>query len=223
MNNLDENKKLFLAYLSQIYDQANEHLREQEHKRDQVITFYAVLISFFISTSSGIQKNFGGNYSLLFVDVGLFLIGWLCTKTVADLRGWHKQYLDVIFVLNYIMVRQEDYCCVQDLKNEIQAKIVEDQTQHADNKNKKHQLKISTEDGMFFGVLTFTLAPLLMISHSLFELLYIKHLLWFVISLLIILVIGGYYIYRMGRYMRVRTSNANTCKTWMLDFDYYSN
>lgn len=129
---MNPDKSAFLDYLRQIYDQANEHLREQEHKRDQVITFYAVLISFFITANKAISQSFGGPTIILFLSFGLFLIGVVACLTIASLRGWHSQYLDAIYVLNYVIAHEESYETVTDLKDALQNKITEDQ-----NKAKK--------------------------------------------------------------------------------------
>jgi hypothetical protein len=83
-------KSVFLDYLRQIYDQANELLREQEHKRDQVITFYAVLTSFFITANKTISQNFGGPAIILFLSLGLFVIEIVACLTITSLRGWHS-------------------------------------------------------------------------------------------------------------------------------------
>lgn len=222
---MDDDKAQFLTYLGQIYEQANEHLREQEHKRDQVVTFYAVLISFFITTSNAIQKNFGGHGTMFIVDIGLFLIGWLCVKTVADLRGWHKQYLDVIYVLNYVIVRQRTYRSVDELKDVIHAKIVEDQSVNDKDENKK--VKLSTEDGVFWATLIFSLAPLFMILHTIYTLFgemmnHSDQQMMIVAVGVIFTALGLLYLYQLNQYMRDRVAKANTYKTWMLDFDYYS-
>lgn len=234
---------MFLDYLRQIYDQANEHLREQEHKRDQVITFYSVLLSFFITANKAIAGNFGGPLIILFLSLGLFLIGIVVCLTIASLRGWHSQYLDAIYVLNYVIAHEESYETVLDLKNALQSKIVENQNKisKAQLKNdeeksyiKKFLKKVSTifnstEDNMFHGVFIFSLLPLLMFVHSLFFVLinfrlFAGHKVGLeVLFGVLFVVIAFLYFKWMHRELHNKIKNAQTYKTWILDFDYYSN
>lgn len=84
---MDENKKVFLDYLKQIYGQANEHLREQEHKRDQIVMFYAVLLSFVITANHTIQVNFGGPIMMMILELALCVIGATVCIAISSLRG----------------------------------------------------------------------------------------------------------------------------------------
>lgn len=237
---MDANKQLFLEYLRQIYDQANEHLREQEHKRDQLVTFYAVLISFFITTNGAISKNFGGTLTTIFLNLGLFVIGIVVCTTISSLRGWHSQYLDVIYVINFVIAHEESYETVDDLKNALQNKVIEDQTigknnNSATNNSKKNPFKKidaafkSTENAMFFGMVIFSFVPLLMLGHGAYKYMIkwgIFHnyeivpavLLWIVFAVFAVL-----YFKWMERTLIATKANANIYRTWMLDFDYYSN
>lgn len=240
---MNPDKSVFLDYLRQIYDQANEHLREQEHKRDQVITFYAVLISFFITANKTISQNFGGPAIILFLSFGLFLIGMVACLTIASLRGWHSQYLDAIYVLNYVIAHEESYETVTDLKNALQNKITEDQNEakmknENDDKNSNFRDTVlktissvfsSTEDSMFHGMFVFSLLPLFMFGHSLFYVLSKISFLEQYSSLLVLIlwflfVVGAVlYFEWMHWELKKRIKNARTYKTWILDFDYYSN
>lgn len=73
----------FLAFLTNIYDQTNDHLREQGTKRDQVIAFYVVLLSFVITSRSLLAKT--ANMTIIYL--GLIEVGVICVRTVADLRS----------------------------------------------------------------------------------------------------------------------------------------
>lgn len=233
---MDENKQIFLDYLKQIYDQANEHLREQEHKRDQVVTFYAVLLSFVITANHTIQVNFGGSIMMMLLDLALCIIGATVCIAIASLRGWHTQYLDAIYVINYAMAHQEHYASVDDLKNRIQEMLVNNQNS-ADGPTKETEpplVKVGkwvthtvtyTEDSMFYGVWIFSMVPLIMIEHSIYELVKSKNnqIGLLIILMLVFVLIFIFYFRYMHRLLNKRVKKANSWKTWILDFDYYSN
>ncbi len=232
---MDENKKVFLDYLKQIYGQANEHLREQEHKRDQIVMFYAVLLSFVITANHTIQVNFGGPIMMMILELALCVIGATVCIAISSLRGWHTQYLDAIYVINYAMAHQAHYASVDDLKNRIQEMLVNKQTSDIPvNKSDNPLVKVGewfihtiehTEDSMFYGVWIFSMVPLIMIEHSIYKL--VK---WgnnqdelLIILMLVFVLIFVFYFRYMHRLLNKSVENANSWKTWILDFDYYSN
>ncbi|MFB9769558.1 NUDIX hydrolase [Lactiplantibacillus modestisalitolerans] len=231
---MNDDKRVFLDYLKQIYDQANEHLREQEHKRDQVVTFYAVLISFIITTNHTIQVNFGGPIMMMILDLALCVIGAIVCISLSSLRGWHTQYLDAIYVINYAMAHQNQYVTVDDLKNTIQEMLVNNQINEKENKDKKWPIRVgewfkhtisSTEDSMFYGVWIFSMVPLIMMEHSLYKLVNWgskQGALLVILSVAFTLVFVVYFRH-MYKLLNKNIKNAQIYKTWILDFDYYSN
>lgn len=231
---MNDSKQIFLDYLFQIYNQANEHLKEQEHKRDQIVAFYAVLISFMITTNHVIEKNFGGPLMVVILNLFLCVIGVGVCVAIASLRGWHSQYLDSIYVINYAIAHQENYQTVKDLKNEIQRMMSQNQ-----NKNEIEQQEItginkvkkwfnetiqSTENSMFYGMWLFSLAPLIMIEINIYKMFNFgnKYILFAILVILFIAIAAIYFRY-VKKVFEQRIENANTYKTWILDFDYYSN
>lgn len=261
---MDENRQAFITYLNGIYDQANEHLREQEHKRDQVVTFYAVLLSFFVTTSGQIEKNFGGSFAMLLLSIGIFFIGIVVARTIADLRGWHKQYLDAIYVLNYAFAHLDSYPSNAALATMIEQLLTYDQTaknpkKESDTEVKPKPLKKtasdkqvktrsesdtkdkwmdnldrrigSTEDGMFYGVLMFSMASLFLVGKYLSSLLLqywprplpqdLDLYLYGIESLVGIIILFTYARW-MSHVLKKKSHDANIYKTWILDFHYYS-
>lgn len=75
----------FLAYLTTIYDQTNDHLREQGTKRDQVIAFYVVLLSFVITSGCLLAKT--ANMTIIYL--GLIGVGAICVRTVEGMVWRH--------------------------------------------------------------------------------------------------------------------------------------
>lgn len=229
---MNEDKRVFLDYLRQIYDQTNEHLREQEHKRDQVVTFYAVLISFIITANHTIQANFGGPVMMMILDLALCVIGAIVCISIASLRGWHTQYLDAIYVINYAMAHQNQYMTVDDLKNTIQEMLVNNRENGKENKSKKrsiikwfkHTIN-STEDSMFYGVWIFSMVPLIMIEHSIYKLVNwgSKQAALFTILIVAFALVFIVYFCHMYKLLNESVESAKSYKTWILDLDYYSN
>ena len=64
----------FMNFLESVYNECHTHLLEQGTKRDQVIAFYIVLLSFVI-TSGTVLRNTIHAHSLLTIYVGLFVGG----------------------------------------------------------------------------------------------------------------------------------------------------
>lgn len=215
-----EDKSSFVDYLKQIYGEANTHLLEQDHKRDQIVTFYAVLVSFFITTQGAIMKSLGGGHlMILFLSAGIMFIGVVVSLTIGDLRNWHRQYLDSIYVINFAVSHQHNYETVSDLIDAIYEKLTQNQFKSTKTIKKPWYVKLSklffgsTDNDVYTGILIFT-------SLSIF--LFFKNLnvsqyrIW-------ALVVSVIYIIVMERHLQKQLNKGNTYKTWILDFDYYSN
>lgn len=193
----------FLAHLSSIYDQTNDHLREQDTKRDQVIAFYVVLLSFVITSGSLLAKT--ANKSIIYL--GLIGVGAICVRTVADLRSWHRQYLDTISVINWIKAHQAEYPTVLEMKNTIHFRV----KANPDGKPYK-ATKITTENGIYYGVVVLTALPMLFVAKS-------NHC----STLLTWEIVGVYLVTAMviaAMYLGKTVTNGLSYSTWNLLFDY---
>ncbi len=124
MNNTNH-MQIFLDYLRDVYGRCNDHLLEQGKKRDQFVTFYIVFLAFILTNTTNINRQFSLNNDLIQIVVYLisFVVGVIVVLNLADLRGWHQQYIDCIYVLNWTFAHADQYEYVNDLKAEIERRI----------------------------------------------------------------------------------------------------
>jgi hypothetical protein len=81
-----------------LYQQANEHLREQDRKRDQTIAFFAVITGYF----SGSEIFSGNRYSFIF-NLLLFIIGVIILLILIRFKNWHEKYVISIVCISKAM------------------------------------------------------------------------------------------------------------------------
>ena len=146
----------FLDYLNTVYEQTNEHLREQDTKRDQVIAFYVVLLSFVITSGSLLAK--AANMGIIYI--GLMVVGLICVNTMASLRSWHQQYLDCIAVINWVKAHQADYPTVESMQAAIQMQVKANYTGTYGVSLK------STDNWVYFGMVVLTGLPALFVAKA---------------------------------------------------------
>ncbi|EPC71716.1 hypothetical protein Lpp126_14980, partial [Lacticaseibacillus paracasei subsp. paracasei Lpp126] len=202
---MKENIDTFMSFLESVYNERHTHLLEQGTKRDQVIAFYIVLLSFVI-TSGTVLRNTIHAHSLLIIYVGLFVIGVICNLVLADLRSWHRQYLDSIRIINWAFAHRSEFTDPLKLKA-----TLESMTQY------KGKQKIlwpwSTTDNMVF-----TAFAILTTVPVIFGLAGIDFLsVWMRVAIYIsILVKDMFFVFW---YLNVKVQQGLGYKTWILNFD----
>lgn len=83
--------------LLNIYQEANEHLRICDNKRDQIIAFYLVILGLLFSSFDKITKLPYEMQILLYSIIGLF--GCTLAIIVHKLRFWHIVYVNTAVVI----------------------------------------------------------------------------------------------------------------------------
>lgn len=94
-------------FLMSVYERCNEHIKEQSSKRDQTIAFYLVILSFYIGSYTSFSKMISSQYSAIFLNLVICMIGGMTIRTLSGLRSWHMQYTDSALALNKIISRDE--------------------------------------------------------------------------------------------------------------------
>ncbi|MEG2708846.1 MAG: NUDIX domain-containing protein [Vagococcus sp.] len=88
-----------IQHIESLYNQANTHLLEQTNKRDQILLFYFVFISFYVTQSDKINSL--PIHSIL--SILIFLIGIIILSLLIELRSWHLQYVSVAKLATLIL------------------------------------------------------------------------------------------------------------------------
>lgn len=124
---IDNNQQMnqFINYLNTIYETCNQHLLEQGRKRDQVITFYIILMSFSITNFKILDRKLLGYSAQSLIYIILISIGCIILLILADLRSWHTQYLDAIYVINWAMVNNDKCNSVIELQTKMKKILTE--------------------------------------------------------------------------------------------------
>ena len=71
---MNDRKTEFLEYLCSVYDHCHTHLIEQGRKRDKVLTFYVVLLSFVLTNLDKLKKEFLGQFTELIIYIILIFL-----------------------------------------------------------------------------------------------------------------------------------------------------
>ena len=204
INNID----VFMNFLESVYNECHTHLLEQGTKRDQVIAFYIVLLSFVITSGTVLRSTIHA-HSLLVIYVGLFVIGVICNLVLADLRSWHRQYLDAIRIVNWAFAHRAEFTDSLKLKA-----TLESMTQY------KGKQKIlwpwSTTDNMVF-----TAFAILTTVPVIFGLAGITNLAVAVRVVIYVVVLAVDMIFVFW-YLNFKVEQGLGYKTWILNFDYFS-
>ena len=84
--------------LLSIYEQANEHLRASDNKRDQTIAFYLVIIGVLFGAIDKLDKLTTN------VAIAIGALGIVIALIVLVLRKWHIVYVNTAIVIQYIVI-----------------------------------------------------------------------------------------------------------------------
>lgn len=74
-----------------MYNNANQHFLKQERKRDQVIIFYIVLISFVLTNFGNLDKDFLVGGTEIIIYIVLIIISGIVLLNLADFQSWYIQ------------------------------------------------------------------------------------------------------------------------------------
>ncbi|KRL88082.1 hypothetical protein FC50_GL000272 [Lacticaseibacillus pantheris DSM 15945 = JCM 12539 = NBRC 106106] len=141
--------------------------------------------------------------------MGLFVIGVICNLVLADLRSWHRQYLDSIRIINWAFAHRSEFSDTLKLKA-----TLESMTEY---KGKQTTLwPWSTTDNMVF-----TAFAILTTVPVIFGLAGISSLaVWLRVAIYIVVL--GVDMVCVFRYLNFKIEQGLGYKTWILNFDYYS-
>ncbi len=88
-----------------LFNQSNEHLREQDKNRDRLIEFYLVLVGALLAAVTTTRLD---PASATILCVVIFLIGMVLAHTVTQYRLWHTRYSYTTMLLEALS-RSEDF------------------------------------------------------------------------------------------------------------------
>lgn len=74
-----------------MYQEINEHHREQTKQNNQVIAFYIALVSFFIGINSSLVKEYTG-IVINCIYITIIFVGFLVILMLVQLRVWQLRY-----------------------------------------------------------------------------------------------------------------------------------
>lgn len=216
---LTEDKKLFLDYLMQVYGQCNTHLLEQGKKRDQVVSFYVIVLSFILTNLNYLKRDFLGRPTVLIIYATLMIAGGIVILILADLRSWHTQYLGAIYTINWAIANQKRFETVDELQAQMKA-IMEDSlnggVEHRNNPwilLRKYAFG-STDNMVYTGIVFLVCLPIFGIIG------YFNWSLPISEQVLIFLVAFSLILYGSQIYLAKKLKQGETYNTWILSFDY---
>lgn len=208
----------FISYLHNVYDNANQHLLEQGKKRDQIVTFYIVLLSFVLTNLENLDHDFFGKPTEVVIYFVLIIVGIIVLLNLADLRSWHTQYLDVIYVINWTMTHYNKFDNVQALQKKM--KTLMEKPLNVKNRPPFTSFRAwvrfwlfgSTDNTVYTGMIFLISLPSLGILSRTSLSLELRIIIYtiFLIALL----------WHFERYLQKVLTNGQTYNTWILSFDY---
>lgn len=97
--------------LSEVYQQCNEHLREGDRKRDQIVFIFASLIGVLIGGIEQIIKLFPMQYKSI-ISISVFSIafigGSILLEVLSSYRMWHLKYTLSCQVIQKLMFNRHE-------------------------------------------------------------------------------------------------------------------
>ncbi|MEP0826698.1 MAG: hypothetical protein HRF40_14570 [Nitrososphaera sp.] len=88
--------------LINIYQEANDHLRTSDNKRDQIIAFYFVILGLLLSSLNKITKLPYVMQILIYISIGFF--GCILVFIVHKFRFWHIIYVNTAVVIQNLVL-----------------------------------------------------------------------------------------------------------------------
>lgn len=215
---MDEDKKIYLDFLKEIYVQANTHLLEQGKKRDQVVTFYIILFSFVLTNLGHLRDDFLGKPTILLIYITLIIIGLIVIWILADLRSWHTQYLGAIYTINWMFANEAKCKNVKSMQDNMKW-LMEQPLNHGIS-SKIYDPKVliqkyvfgSTANMIYSGIIFLVSLPLL----GIFGYLKLSGITSFILFVVFFIVI--FYVSEI--HLAKKLNAGEKYNTWILSFDY---
>lgn len=184
--------------LLNIYQEANEHLRTSDNKRDQIIAFYFVILGLLFSSFDKINKLPCKIQIFFYLIIGLF--GCLLAFIVHKFRFWHIIYVNTAVVIQNLALSK-----IQ--PSESNVKEIWDAYQESIMKT-RHRLNIENLTLIAFLLVTF-------IPFDFLLYLLIPNL-WLIVLVHVILMV---FIYRVCYYDLEGMLSRGYKASWMLKLD----
>lgn len=150
-------------FVMAIYDKCHDHLKEQTTKRDQVIAFYLVVLSFYFGSYSSLSTMLGSNFTPILLNFVMVLIGGLVIRILSGLRSWHMQYSDAIIFINKFIISGD--VTKERLKQESLINFAEREIAKKDYKRLFHGI----ENRIILGIILISGLTVVMLTKSLFN------------------------------------------------------
>ena len=88
-----------------LYEECNEHLREQDRKRDQTIAFFVALTGYFVAKESILSDN-SSSWILYLL---LFVVGIIITFILVRYKTWHEKYVLASISISTVMFSNHEF------------------------------------------------------------------------------------------------------------------
>lgn len=199
-------------FLMSVYERCNEHIKEQSSKRDQTIAFYLVILSFYIGSYTSFSKMISSQYSAIFLNLVICMIGGMTIRTLSGLRSWQMQYTDSALALNKILARDKvDFVDVnQSIKD-----FFKKQNQKYSSMNFERMLK-GIENRVIFCMILISGFPTAILVKEIFSLLKVNN--EFLTASAKVLVYCMYVLYYLYNTRKIIRRSANQ-PTWIVNFE----
>ena len=116
MGTIEPNISANVQDLQVIYEQCNEHLREGDRKRDQILAFFTTLLGVFIGSSEQILKGLGNQQGLLSLLHSVFFVaGCFLACVLIEYRIWHLKYTLAGQVIQKLMFMSQSTATKEDI------------------------------------------------------------------------------------------------------------
>ncbi|EFM17933.1 MULTISPECIES: hypothetical protein [unclassified Pantoea] len=199
-------------FLMSVYERCNEHIKEQSSKRDQTIAFYLVILSFYIGSYASFSKMISSQYSAIFLNLIICMIGGMTIRTLSGLRSWQMQYTDSALALNKILARDKlDFGDVnQSIKDFFQK-----QNQKYSNMDFEGMLK-GIENRVIFCIILISGFPTAILVKEIFSLFKVNN--DFLTASVKVLMYCTYILYYLYNTRKIIRRSANQ-PTWIVNFE----
>ncbi len=148
------------AILLKVYEEAHQHLRATDSKRDQIIGFYIAFLGFLLSTSDKIVGVLPEQVILFLLGI-LTILGIVVGGVVNQLRFWHTVYVNTAIVIQNLVFHKSQLS---------EEKIKETwEAYQTSIKSIKKKWSLGTEDLTLIGFLIVALLPLSLLLYYLLE------------------------------------------------------
>lgn len=199
-------------FLMSVYERCNEHIKEQSSKRDQTIAFYLVILSFYIGSYTSFSKMISSQYSAIFLNLVVCLIGGMTIRTLSGLRSWQMQYTDSALALSKIL--SKDQFTFHDVQESIKSFFYKQNIKYS-NMDFRGMLK-GIENRVIFCMILISGFPTAILVKEIFSLLKVNNeVLTAVVKVLVYLTYVFFYLFNTRTIIRRSAKEP----TWIVNFE----